>query len=224
LLVDFDHVELTNLNRQVLYNEVDIGRSKVDAAAERLQSFNSRMRLETLSTRLENEMEIAAAIDGYDVVIDAIDWPAHDIEHWVNAACFAAKIPFIAMSHSPPIARVGPFYIPGETGCYACQEISYRRSYELFDAVVQQLRAKSSPAATLGPACALIGGQVALDVMHYLTGLAKPSTLGTGHIYDLRTMQCKHEEITPEPTCPVCADLARPNEPDSYDARNGRAM
>jgi molybdopterin-synthase adenylyltransferase len=205
-VLDSDRVELTNLNRQVLYDETDIGRLKVDAASERLASFNSRMRLDVLPTRLESEADVAAAVEGSDVVIDAVDWPAHDIEHWVNSACFQAGIPYIGMSHSPPIARVGPFYVPGLTGCYLCQEIAYRRSYELFDAVVNQLRAKQSPAATLGPACALIGGQVALDVMHHLTGLANPSTLGTAHIYDLRTMEVTREPIKREPTCSVCGD------------------
>ena len=88
--------------------EADIGRLKVEAAAERLGAFNSRMRLETRSERVDSEEAIAAVIEGYDFVIDAADWPAHDIEHWFNAACFAAGIPFITMSHSPPIARVGP--------------------------------------------------------------------------------------------------------------------
>lgn len=207
LLVDFDRVELSNLNRQVLYTEDDIGRLKAEAAAERLASFNSGMRLDVKAKRLESEAEIAATIDGYDIVIDAVDWPAHDIERWVNSACFAAGVPFIAMSHFPPIARVGPFYVPGLTGCFACQEISYRRSYPLFDAAVEQRRAKPSPAATLGPACALIGGQVALDIMHHLTGLAAPSTLGVGHIYDLRTMKLEREEVVPEPDCPVCGQM-----------------
>jgi len=208
LLVDFDRVELTNLNRQVLYGEPDIGRIKAEAAAERLGSFNSRMRVEVLTKRLESEAEIAEVIEGYDVVINAIDWPAHDVEHWVNSACFGAGIPFMSMSHSPPIARVGPFYVPGVTACYACQEIGYRRSYELFDLAIAQLRAKASPAATLGPACALIGGQVALDLMHHLTGLAEPSTLGAAHIYDLRTMELKREAVAPEPSCPVCGEAA----------------
>lgn len=212
LLVDFDRVELTNLNRQVLYGEPDIGRIKAEAAAERLGSFNSRMRLEVLTERLESEAEIAAVIEGYDVVIDAIDWPAHDVEHWVNSACFGAGIPFMSMSHSPPIARVGPFYVPGVTGCYACQEIGYRRSYELFDLAIEQLRAKASPAATLGPACALIGGQVALDLMHHLTGLAEPSTLGAAHVYDLRTMELKREAVASEPSCPVCGETAPDRE------------
>jgi molybdopterin-synthase adenylyltransferase len=204
LLVDFDTVELSNLNRQILYGEADIGQPKAGRAAERLGTFNSSLRLETREERLDSEAAVAAAIKGYDLVVNAVDWPAHDIELWVNSACFAAGIPYIAMSHYPPIARVGPLYVPGETGCYSCQEIAYKRSYPLYDAVVEQQRAKPSPAATLGAACALISGQVALDVMHFLTGLARPSSLGMSHIYDLRTMDAKREQVIQEPDCPVC--------------------
>ncbi|HEY2333753.1 MAG TPA: TOMM precursor leader peptide-binding protein [Solirubrobacterales bacterium] len=207
LLVDFDRVELSNLNRQVLYSEADIGRYKVAAAGERLRAFNSSMRIETRVQRLDSEAAVAETIAGYDMVIDACDWPAHDIEGWINSACFAARIPFIAMSHFPPIARVGPLYVPEVTGCFACQEIGYRRTYPLFDIAVEQQRGKESPAATLGPACGLIGGQIGLDVMHHLTGLARPSTLGVGHIYDLRTMEVEREPVVPEPSCPVCAGM-----------------
>lgn len=207
LLIDGDRVEESNLNRQILYTEQDIGRLKVDAAADRLGAFNSRVRLETIGKRMEGKDEIAKTIEGYDVVIDAADWPAHDIEEWVNEACFAAEIPYITMSHFPPVARVGPFYIPGVTGCFACQIAAYRRSYPMFDVAIEQRRAKRAPVATMGPACGLIGGQVALDVMHYLTGLAEPSTQGTGHIYDLRTMEVEREPVTPEPDCPICGHL-----------------
>jgi len=204
LLVDFDTVELNNLNRQILYGEADIGQPKVDLAAKRLGSFNSSIRIDTREERLDSEAAVAAAIEGYDLVVNAVDWPAHDIELWVNSACFAAGIPYIAMSHYPPTARVGPLYVPGETGCYSCQEIAYKRSYPLYDAVVEYQRAKPSPAATLGAACALISGQVALDVMHFLTGLATPSSLGVSHIYDLRTMEAKREQVVAEPDCAVC--------------------
>jgi bacteriocin biosynthesis cyclodehydratase domain-containing protein len=209
LLVDFDRVELNNLNRQVLYGEADIGRSKARVAAERLGAFNSSMRLEVREERLDSEAAVAAAIAGADVVIDAVDWPALDIERWVNSACFRAAIPFVAMSHFPPIARVGPFYVPGQTGCYACQETAYRNSYPLYDVVVEQQRAKPSPAATLGAACALIGGHVALDIVHYLTGLAEPSSQGVSHIFDLRTMEIEREQVVPIPNCSVCGEASQ---------------
>lgn len=207
LLIDGDRVETSNFNRQILYSEADVGRLKVEAAAEQLAGFNSAMRIETLAERMDSEAAVAAAIEGSDLVIDAADWPAHDIEEWVNAACFAAHIPYITMSHFPPVARVGPLYVPGVTGCFSCQVAGYRRSYPMFDLALEQRRAKASPAATLGPACGLIGGHVGMDVMHYLTGLCPPSTLALGHIYDLRTMRIEREEVVPEPGCPVCGEL-----------------
>jgi bacteriocin biosynthesis cyclodehydratase domain-containing protein len=154
------------------------------------------------------------------MVIDAADWPPTDIERWCNSACFEAGIPFITMSHFPPIARVGPLYVPGETGCFACQEIAYRREYPLFDVVVEQQRARTSAAATLGPACGLIGGQVALEAMHLLTGLSRPATQGVAHMYDLRTMEVKREPVVPEPECPVCAHL-QPDRGEGVEEGDG---
>jgi bacteriocin biosynthesis cyclodehydratase domain-containing protein len=77
----------------------------------------------------------------------------------------------------------------------------------MFDVAIEQRRAKRSPVATMGPACGLIGGQVGLDVMHHLTGLAEPSTQGVAHIYDLRTMEVEREPVVPETDCPVCGHL-----------------
>lgn len=209
LLIDGDRVEASNLNRQILFSETDVGRLKVEMAAARLRSFNPAAQMNVIGERLGSEAEIAAAIEGYDFVVDAADWPAHDVERWANSACFAAGIPYITMSHFPPVARVGPLYVPGETGCFACQETAYRREYPLFDIAVEQRRAKPSPAATLGPACGLIGSQIGMEVMHHLTGLAPPSTLGVAHIYDLRTMEVRREPVVPEPGCPICGEMRK---------------
>jgi bacteriocin biosynthesis cyclodehydratase domain-containing protein len=206
-LIDGDRVEVSNLNRQIQFTESDVGELKVERAAARLRAFNSEMKVTTEARRLESEEDIAEFVAGSDVVIDAADWPAHDIERWCNAACFAAGIPYITMSHFPPIARVGPLYVPGKTGCFVCQEIGYRREYPLFDVAVEQRRAKPSPAATLGPACGLIGGQVGMEVLHLLTGLSRPATQGVAHIYDLRTMEVKREPVVPEAECPICGEM-----------------
>lgn len=216
LLIDGDRVEESNLNRQYLYGESDIGRLKVNAAASRLSGFNSEMRLGKIAEQMGSEAAIAEAIDGYDLVIDAADWPMHEIEEWVSGACFAAGIPFITMSHFPPIARVGPLFVPGVTGCFRCQLEGHRRSYPAFDLVMEQRRRNRNRVATMGPACNLIGGQVGMDVMHHLTGLVEPSTLGVGHIYDLRTMEVERDRVVPEPDCPVCGHLT--NSPPRSEA------
>jgi bacteriocin biosynthesis cyclodehydratase domain-containing protein len=212
-LIDGDRVEPSNLNRQTLYTEADFGLLKVEAATARLRAFNPAMQITSTARRLESQAEIADFIDGADVVIDAADWPAHEIERWCNSACFEAGIPYITMSHFPPVARTGPLYVPGQTGCFSCQEIAYRRQYPLFDVAVEERRAKPPVAATLGPACELIAGQVGLEIMHLLTGLAQPSTLGVAHILDLRTMEVEREAVVPEPECPVCGHLEHTTAP-----------
>jgi bacteriocin biosynthesis cyclodehydratase domain-containing protein len=206
-LIDGDRVELSNLNRQIQYTEADIGRLKVEATAERLRAFNSSIRVKTTALRVEGKAELAGFIAGADAVVDAADWPAHQIEYWCNDACFEVGIPYIAMGHFPPIARVGPLYVPGRTGCFACQDIRYRREYPLYEVAIEQRQAKPSPAATLGPACGLIGGLAGAEILHLLTGLTTPAMLGVGHIYDLRTMEVERYEVVPEPECPVCAHL-----------------
>jgi bacteriocin biosynthesis cyclodehydratase domain-containing protein len=204
VLVDGDTVEESNFNRQILYRERDIGRLKTEAAAEALAEFDSACRLTSVPRRMEGVAAIRAVIDGADFVVNAADWPAHDIERWTNAACVAAGLPFITMSHSPPVARVGPLYVPGTTGCYACQESAYRESHPLYDELVEQHRGRPSPAPTLGPVCAFIGGQVALETLHQVTGLCPPATLGAAHIYDLRTMRVTREAVPRLPACEVC--------------------
>jgi bacteriocin biosynthesis cyclodehydratase domain-containing protein len=221
LLLDFDRVELSNLNRQVLFSETDIGRLKAEAAAERLADFNSAIKLEPRVQRLDSEAAISETIAGYDLVIDACDWPARDIERWINSACFEARIPFISMGHFPPVARVGPLYVPGMTGCFACQEIAYRRTFPLYDIAMDQQGDARSPAATLGPACSLIGGQVGLDIMHYLTGLARPATLGVGHTYDLRTMAIDREPVVPEASCSVCGGMQPSSDQELRETASG---
>ena len=144
---------------------------------------------------------------GASFVVDAADRPTHDIERWVNAACFEHRVPYITMSHFPPYARVGPLYVPGETGCFNCQERAYRRSYELYDHIVDQRRGAPSPAATLGPVCAFVGGQVALDVVHQLTGLCTPASRGRVRVFDTRTLEVSDEPVPRDPDCEVCGGL-----------------
>jgi len=209
-LIDGDRVEESNLNRQIQYAEADIGRLKAEAMEERIRGFNSRIEVRSTPARVEGEAQLAELIAGADLVVDAADWPAHEIEYWCNSACFGLGIPYIAMSHFPPVARAGPLYVPGETGCFACQDISFRREYPLYDVAIEQRRAQPSPAPTLGPACGVVGGLVGAEVMHFLTKLTTPPMLGAGYIYDLRTMEVERFEVVPEPECPVCSHLAPP--------------
>ena len=206
-LYDGDSVELSNLNRQILFCEEDVGEPKAHAAAAALRRFNPAVAVHAAARTLASEADIRSAVRGASLVVDAADRPAHDIERWVNSACFAEGVPYITMSHFPPFARVGPLYVPGETGCFNCQERAYRRSYELYDHIVDQRRGSPSPAATLGPVCAFVGGQVALEVVHRLTGLCEPASKGSVRVFDTRTLELTAEPVPRDPGCEVCSAL-----------------
>jgi bacteriocin biosynthesis cyclodehydratase domain-containing protein len=205
LLIDGDRVELSNLNRQIQYTEADLGSRKVEVMAARLRAFNAGIHVATVARRMESQVQLADYVAGADVVVDTADWPAFEIESWCNAACFEAGIPHIGMAQIPPTVRVGPFYVPGVTGCHECQRVAWRREYPLFDIAIEQRKGKPYTAATLGPASGLIGAQIGMDVLHFITGLAQPASLGTACLYDLRTMEVKRERVVREPECPVCS-------------------
>lgn len=202
--VDGDVVEWSNLNRQILYGERDIGKPKAEAAARALGAFNSAIRIEPVARMLGSAREVEEVVSGADFVVDAADQPVHEIERWVNAACFRARVPYAMMSQFPPLARLGPTYIPGRTGCYACQEARWRERFPLFDALAEHRRRRPCPAGSFGPACGLIGSQVATDVVHHLSGICDPATLAASLTVDLRTMAIRREELESIPGCEVC--------------------
>lgn len=203
-LADGDRVEVGNLNRQIQFEEADVGLLKVERTAARIRSLGAATRMRTRAEFLEEEAQIAGFVGGADLVVDAADWPPHAIERRCNIVCFESGIPYIAMSHYPPIVRFGPLYVPGETGCFACQEAAIRRQYPFYDAAVAQRRGSPSPAPTFGPACGVTAGMVASDVMSHLTGLIRPVTLGAGYTLDLRTTDLRRYDVVAEPDCPLC--------------------
>lgn len=207
VLIDGDEVEESNLNRQVQFVEADIGRPKAEVTAARLRSLNSRIEAEAVEQRIESQAQLADHLDGASIVVEAADWPAFEIEAWCNSACFEAGVPYVAMAQIPPKVRVGPLYVPGATGCHECQKIAWRRNYPLYDIAVEQRRGQPYLGPTLGPSSGLIGAQAAMDVVHFLTGLVEPASLGTACMYDLRTMEVKRERVVAESGCPVCSDL-----------------
>jgi bacteriocin biosynthesis cyclodehydratase domain-containing protein len=202
--VDCDAVELSNLNRQVLYAERDVGHSKAQAAGRLLRGYDSRLEYVPVVARMESAEDVLGVVEGADAVVAAADWPPHLIDRWVSEACFALGTPYIAMSQQPPVVRVGPLYVPGETGCYACQEEAFRRSHPDYDALVDTT-SPFATTATFGPACAVIGGMAAFDLVHVLAGLEAPMTTGSALFLDLSTGEAHREQVVRVAGCPRCS-------------------
>lgn len=210
LLVDDDRVELSNLNRQLLYRRADVGRRKVDVAAEALGAFDPALAVTALARRVDGEAAAHEVVAGAGFVVDTADSPPYAISRWLDAACVRAGTPRISAGQFPPRVRVGPTYVPGVTGCLECQERAARAEYPLYDELADLRRGEPAVAATLGPASGLVGSLIAMEVVHHLTGLAAPATLGAGMTIDLRDLSVAREEVARDPDCPRCAHLPVP--------------
>jgi bacteriocin biosynthesis cyclodehydratase domain-containing protein len=111
----------------------------------------------------------------------------------------------VGASQFPPLVRVGPTFVPGRRGCLDCLEQSARRRDPLFDELADWREGADTLAATFAPACALIGGVLSGDVIHHLTGLAEPATLGASLLFDIRTFERRRLPVEPVPGCRICA-------------------
>jgi bacteriocin biosynthesis cyclodehydratase domain-containing protein len=203
-IVDHDTVDLTNLNRQLLYGRDDVGRRKVEVAAQAIAAFNPSMVVEPVAQRASGPDDVARAIDGADLLVATADWPMYDLARWINRACLAASTPWITAGQVPPLVRVGPMHVPGRSGCFECQERAARRAYPLYDELAGWRQAHPMVATTLGWASGVIGSLLAGEVVHQLTGLVEPATTGTAITIDLRTLQATRERIERDPSCPCC--------------------
>ena len=203
--VDGDVVERSNLNRQTLYREQDLGQPKALATGRTLAAFNSTISFEPVARRLESARDVAAVVRGADFVIEAADWPPYRLSRWVNASCAAAGVPHVGASQFPPLVRVGPTFVPGRRGCLRCVEETARNRDPLFDELADWRQRADTLAATFAPACSLIGGVLSGDVIHHLTGLAEPATLGASLLFDIRTFERRRVAVDPVPGCPICS-------------------
>ena len=210
VLVDHDTIELSNLNRQILYGEADLGRPKVRVAAEWLRRFDSTIEVLTMSHRVEGPGDLVAAVDGADALVLVADWPPYDLARWVNEACLARGVPFITAGQQPPLLKIGPTYLPGRGACLACHEHQVRRDFPLYDELVEGRRRDPPAATTLGPASGIIGALLGLEVMHLLSSAQPPATHDRALLLDMRTLHARWEAIERDPACAACAGVPDP--------------
>lgn len=206
VLVDDDRVELSNLNRQVLFRPQDIGVLKVEVVAAALRAFNPDLEIELHRERIRDAQGARGFLSGASILVATADWPPYQISQWINRACVDAGVPYISAGQVPPFVRVGPLVVPGRTGCFECGELRARAESPHYEAIVRQRDATEGRAATLGPASAIVGSMIGMEILHYLTGTAQPATWGRSVTLDLRSWRIKTIDLPRDQRCPVCGD------------------
>ncbi len=192
-LSDFDRVDLSNLQRQIIHRNADIGRAKVDSARDALTDLNPLVRITTLDRRLQGEM-LAEQVRLADVVVDGSDNFATRFA--VNEACVAECKPLVSGAAIRMEGQISVFNrVPGSSPCYRCL---YRNNGELDQSCSEN--------GVLAPLVGIIGSMQAMETVKLLAGIGEVLD-GRLLIFDGATMEWREVALRADPDCPVCGKV-----------------
>lgn len=191
VLVDFDTVDLSNLQRQIIHGTDDIGQLKVISAQASLRSLNPLVRVTTIAHALQGE-ELMEQTRLADVVVDASDNLTTRLAS--NAACVQMATPLVSGAALRLEGQV-LVYHPGYANapCYRCL---YRSATEIEESC--------SETGVLAPLPGIIGSIQALETLKLLVGAGEP-LVGRLLLLDARTMEWHYMAVRKNPRCPTCA-------------------
>ena len=195
VIADPDRVELSNLQRQILHHQSDLGRPKVTSAIDTLATLNPDVDVTPIAERLQGERldeEVARA----DVVLDCSD--NFDTRFAVNAACFARRTPLVSGAAVRLEGQIAVF-LPGrdDSPCYAC----------LYHAGEQEDQTCSEN-GVLSPIVGIIGSLQALEALKVLLGLGE-TLCGRLVVFDGTVHEWRTLKLRRDPHCPVCSGERR---------------
>ncbi|MFF8789598.1 HesA/MoeB/ThiF family protein [Streptomyces sp. NPDC015125] len=205
-LLDFDVIEPRNFSRQFLYRNSDIGRPKVQRAAEWLRAFDPGIRVDVVEEKVGGPSDVAALLDGVDVVSAGIDRPAA-VDDWVNEACMEACVPYVRGGVSG--SRLVYFSVdPGHSPCLACIRKSEEEAAagSAIEASVNRLSSQLSFLnRAIGPVTGLLGSVVAFELLRYVTRYEEPQAAGTWVTWDAANgLAQRREPWRADPGCHLC--------------------
>lgn len=200
-LIDDQRVELSNLNRQILYEDCDVGRLKVEAAAGRLLQLDSALRLDPRneSVRASN---VAGLVDDYDLVVDGTD--AFETKFLLNDAAVLLRKPLVhgaVLQWGGQVTTVLP-----DRACLRCL---FREPPE--PEAVQTC----AEAGIIGAAAGVIGSVQAEEALKILLGAGEPLS-GRIFQHDGLRGETRITAFPRDPECPVCSSRARITELAHY--------
>jgi molybdopterin-synthase adenylyltransferase len=190
-LCDADTVDLTNLQRQILYATIDVGAPKVAAAKARLGAINPEVRIETVRARV-GPAELAPLVTAADVVLDCSDNFA--TRHAVNRACVAAGKPLVSGAAIRFDGQVSVFDPRNPASpCYHC----------LFGEGEEIEETRCATMGVFAPLVGIIGTTQAAEALKLIAGAGEIIT-GRLLLLDAWSMRWREVNIARDPACPVC--------------------
>ena len=204
-IAEFDTVDESNLQRQIIHGQSDIGKSKAQSAKEKISEINPYVQVITHEVRLDNS-NVKEIFSQYDIIVDGTDNFA--TRYLVNDACVLLKKPYVWGSIYRFDGQASVFW--AEYGpCYRC----------LYpEPPPPGMVPSCAEGGVLGVLCATIGSIQTTEAIKVITGVGEPM-IGSLIIYDALEMSFRKIKVRKDPNCPLCGD--NPTQSDllpDYDA------
>lgn len=194
-LIDADRVDLTNLQRQILFDTGAVGRPKVEAAAARIAAVNPEVRVIQLADRV-GLAALAPLAAAADVVADCTDNFA--TRHAVNRACVAAKKPLVSGAAIRFDGQIAVFDARDPANpCYHC----------LFGEGDEFEETRCATMGVFAPLVGIVGATQAAEALKLLAPAGR-SLAGRLLLIDALTMEWRELRVVKDPACPVCGPVA----------------
>ena len=190
-IVDRDVIELSNLHRQTMFDDSDIGEVKVEVAAKKLQKLNPNVQIEAFPISV-NDYTALEVIDGCDVVIDALD--SVNARYSLNKACVTKNIPFVTGAAVGVTGQVFTI-LPKQSACYHC----------MFPALDEDSMPTCSIEGVHPSILSIIGGIQVAEAVKIIIG-KKPSLADRILHVDLENLDFVHTRTFKADECPVCGN------------------
>ncbi len=187
VLIDFDKVDLSNLQRQIIHTE--IGQYKVNSAQNTLQKINPNIKI-TIYNQQIDEIFLQTLINNIDVIVDCSDNFA--TRFIINSICVRNNIPLVSGAALRWNGQVAVF-LPKNSPCYRC----------LYDDAEEQATT-CSEAGILAPIVGIIGSIQAIEVIKILLNIGK-SLCGKLLLFDAYQNHWRSIKLPKDPDCPVCS-------------------
>jgi molybdopterin-synthase adenylyltransferase len=216
--LDYDKVELSNLNRQFLYSQEDIGKLKTQAAHERLKKINNDVEIEMHNLKVTNSKELLTIIDEADIIINGIDQPPIMSSRWVNSACTYLKKTFLQGGVTN--SRIVLQKIVPESSCFDCYLINSLQNVEGFenqlnDALDYNFSGRNTAYA---PNISLMASVFSTETSKSLLSLNKDEeTSFTADINNIENIEYNKYLIKKVNYCPTCSNSQLFSEPIPFN-------
>lgn len=203
-LIDYDNVEGSNIQRQILFNSEDIGQNKVIVAKKKLLQINKNAHINIINKNILDVNFNSKIIKDSSIIISTADSPARYIKDYINKKCIKFSLPLIFAGFSEYMGEIGPLIVPKKTACWECIKKDLGK-------IPKNMNNRIKVPSYL-PLCNLISSITTNEIIKFFTGYTDLSIYGKILDIDINNYKTQIYSFNRNENCKICGEQIEKNK------------